>query len=264
VSGADLADCQLRAEAAGYNSEPIDLTRNQLNGVVHIGTIFLHPMAPAGAGEGFSIGAVSLAAPDKAKKEFQKGQEQAKKGKWAAACDYFRKAVQVYPRYALAWLELGRAQMQQNNFLDAQQSFQQATTQDSDLLPAYMELARFALERKEWKLLAESTDHILQLLPQSPPLLWLLNGAASFNVGDIPHAEISVTRGLRLDAQHKVPQLEYLYAVVLEREGKVEAAVEHIKTYLQLAPKADDAQQAQQRLAAIEKQLSDLRSSASR
>jgi len=263
-SGAEWADCQLHAEAAGYSSERLNLTRDQLSGVVGVGTIFLHPATSASAGEGFPVSAMSLAAPGKAKEEFQKGQEQARKGKWTAACDYFRKAVQVYPRYALAWLELGRAQMQQNNLMDAQQSFQQAATQDSNLLPAYMELARGALEQKQWKSLADSTDHILQLSTQPSAVLWFLNGAASFNVGDIPHAEISATRGLRLDAQHKVPQLEYLYAMVLEREGKVEAAVEHIKTYLQLAPKANDAQQAQERLAAIEKQLSNLQSSASR
>ncbi len=263
-ASSEWADCELYAEGSGYRSEQQHISREQLSGVVQVGTLILRPVMRAGTGEGFAISAVSLAAPEKAKTDFRKGQEQAKKGKWAAAGDYFRRAVQVYPRYALAWLELGRAQMQQSNFMDAQQSFQQAATQDTNLLPAYMELAKVALEQKQWKSLADSTDHVLRLSPQSNPVFWFLNAAANFNMGDVSHAEASATRGLRLDANHKIPQLEYLYAMVLEREGKYEAAVEHIKTYLLLAPKADDAQQAQQKLAFIEKQLSDLQSSAKR
>jgi tetratricopeptide (TPR) repeat protein len=87
-------------------------------------------------------------------------------------------------------------------------------------------------------------------------VFWFLNAAAHFNMGDVSRAESSVTRGLRLDANHKVPQLEYLYGMVLAKQQNYEAAISHIKIYLQLAPKAADAQQAQQKLAAIEKQIS--------
>ncbi len=252
----DWSNCELRAEASGYRSEKLQLMGEHLGGILKVGTIVLHPIALASAGEGFAISATTLAAPDKAKKDFQKGQEQAKKGKWAAAGDYFRRAVQTYPRYALAWLELGRAQMQQQNFMEAQQSFQQATAQDSHLMPAYMELARVSVEQKQWKSLADAPDHILELSPDSPARFCFLNAAANFNMGNIGRAETSVTRGLRLDAKHEIPQLEYLYAMVLERQQNYDAAVEHIKSYLRLAPNAADAQQAQQRLAAIEKQLS--------
>jgi tetratricopeptide (TPR) repeat protein len=260
----DLNTCELRAEASGYRSEKLQLAGEHLIGIVQVGTIVLHPIAGTSSQEGFAISATSLAAPDKAKKDFKKGQEQAKKGKWAAAGEYFRKAVQTYPRYALAWLELGRAQMRQNDFTGAQQSFQQAATQDSNLVPAYMELARVAIEEKQTKTLADATDRILQLSPDSPAVFWFLNAAAHFNMGDVSRAESSVTRGLRLDANHKVPQLEYLYGMVLAKQQNYEAAISHIKIYLQLAPKAADAQQAQQKLAAIEKQISASQNSAAR
>src|SRR5258708_7101391 len=85
------------------------------------------------------------APPEKPKKAREKCREEVKKGKWAAACDHFKKAIAAYPRYALAWVELGRAQAQQNNFADAQQSFHQAVMQDSGFLEGYAELARIAV-----------------------------------------------------------------------------------------------------------------------
>jgi len=213
----------------------------------------MRPMAGAFGGESFTVSAASLAAPDKAKKQFQKGQEQAKKGKWAAACDYFRKAVQVYPRYAVAWLELGRAQMQQSNFMDAQESFQKAAAQDTKLLPAYLELARVQAQEKEWKALSVTTAKLVELAPDSSPMLWFLDSVANYNVHDFVRAESSATRGLRLDSVHKFPQLEYLYGLILATHQNYEGAALHIKSYLQLAPHAEDAQNAQEKLAELQR-----------
>ena len=161
--------------------------------------------------------------------------------------------MQVYPRFALAWLELGKAQIRQNDFAAAQQSFQQAATHDNDFTPAYIELAKMAVQQQNWKSLAYATDRIVQLSPQASAQLWFLNAAAHFNLGNIAGAESSAERGLRLDPKHQVPQLEYLYGVILAGQQKYSDAITHIKAYLQLSPRAGDAQQAQQKLALLEK-----------
>jgi tetratricopeptide (TPR) repeat protein len=248
-------NCELYAESSGFRSEKVSLNAEPLNGIVRVGTITLHPVVQAqNAAEGtFTVSATSLAAPDSAKKAFAKGQEQARKGKWAEAVNYFRRAVQVYPRFALAWLELGKAQIHQNDFAEAQQSFQQAATHDNDFMPAYVELTKVAVQQQNWKSLAYATDRIVQLSPQASAQFWFLNAAAHFNLGNIAGAENSAERGLRLDSKHQVPQLEYLYGVILAGQQKYPDAITHIKAYLQMSPRAADAQQAQQKLALIEK-----------
>ena len=120
TSAFPLADCELYGELSGYRSEDIRRPDSRGGGIVQVGVITLHPVSPE---HGFSASVTSLVAPEKAKKSLQKGQQQAKKGKWAAAADYFKRAVKDYPRYALAWVELGRTQVQQNSFAEAQQSF---------------------------------------------------------------------------------------------------------------------------------------------
>jgi tetratricopeptide (TPR) repeat protein len=206
------ADCELHAELPGFRSEGVRLSGN-FDQMIKVGTIVLYPLSTDG---GFTVSVTSLAAPEGARKAFRKGQEQEKKGKWAAACDYFRRAIQEYPRYALAWLELGRSQLKQNSFSDARQSFHQAIAQDSRFSGGYLELARLALEQKQWKELADATAHLLEFSPDSPSY-WFLNAVAHFNLGNAQQAESGTTRGLRLDAKHQVPQLEYLYAMLLAR-----------------------------------------------
>jgi len=95
TSAFPLADCELYGELSGYRSEHIRLPDSRCGGIVQVGIITLHPVSPE---PGFSISMTSLAAPEKAKKSLQKGRQQAKKGKWAAAADYFKRAVEDYPR----------------------------------------------------------------------------------------------------------------------------------------------------------------------
>ncbi len=243
--------CALRAEAPGYVSTTINLEQHQ-SGMIEVGTIVMSP-AGSQSSEGFTVSVASLAAPENAKKNFAKGQDQAKKGRWAAACDYFRKAVQVYPRYAIAWLELGRAQLHQNDFMGAQQSFQSATTQDSKLLPAYMELARLQAAQRQWKALAATTANLVQLAPEASAVYWFLDSAANYNLQNLQRANSSAERGLRLDTAHRVPELEHLYALILGTKQNYALAAQHIQNYLRMSPHAEDLHDAQSQLAEFER-----------
>lgn len=244
--------CELQAESPEYTSETLRLFGTASGQINQVGTIMLYPRTAA---QGDTISVTSLAAPEKAKQAFEKGQEQVRKGKFQAACDFFRRAVQVYPQYAIAWLELGRAQVKQNDFAGAQQSLHQATDHDARLLAGYVELAHIALVQQQWKDLADSTEKILRLAPDATANAWFLNAAANFNLGDMQRAEAGVTRGLYLDKAHKVPQLEYLYAIVLSRRGAFSPAVEHLKSFLRLAPNDVQAHSATQMLGEFEKHI---------
>jgi tetratricopeptide (TPR) repeat protein len=251
ISSQDWANCELYSDLSGYRSERIHMMSAPGRGMVEVGTIVLHPVVSQA--QEFTVSATSLAAPEKAKKALEKGREEVKKGKWAAACDHFKKAIAAYPRYALAWVELGRAQAQQNNFADAQQSFHQAVTQDSGFLEGYAELARIAVIQKQWKELSDVTARLIQSAPDSSPEFWFLNSAANYNLGNVKQAEASAERGLRLDSRHQVPQMEYLYGLILASKQEFKSAAEHVAAYLKLSPHASDAQTAQLVLADYQK-----------
>lgn len=244
ASSADMDSCVLYGDAPGYASEHVYVANEaSLDQIAEVGTIVLHPLSVSDASEGTTISIVTLSAPPNAKKAFEKGQQQARKRKWQEACDYFRQALKIYPRYTVAWLALGRAQIQANTLSEAEQSFQQAATQKDDhstAIAANTELMKMALTQKNWRLLAGTTDQIVELSPDLSPKVWFFNSVAKFNLGNVTGAEHSAQRGLALDAGHSVPQLEYLCGVILARESNYVQAIEHLRTYLELAPKADD------------------------
>ena len=189
----------------------------------------------------------------KAKKEYEKGRGYAKKEKWDAAQERFQKAVEAYPKYAVAWFELGRVQVQKSDLSAARQSFHQALTADSKFISPYQELANLAAREKQWQELLETTDQLLRLNPVNFPQYWMLNAAANYNLRHFDAAEKSVLQGLRLDAQHHVPKLEYLLGAVLAQRHDYRGAAEHMRNYLKLSPNAPDAGAAQAQVESFEK-----------
>jgi tetratricopeptide (TPR) repeat protein len=197
----------------------------------------------------FIVSVTSLAAPEKAQRAFEKGEEEARKGKLQSAAEYFKKAVAMYPRYAIAWLELGRVKARQSSWVDARHCFQQAIAEDSKLVDGYLELAHVAAQEQNWQDLADVTNHLIQLSPDASAEYWFLNSAAYYSLGKLQQAENSITRGLRLDSRHDFAQMEYLYGLILGSKKEYKAAAEHVSEYLRLAPGAEDSQAARNLLA---------------
>ena len=252
LSSTQWASCELYAEIPGYLSQHLRLAERPQQGSVDVGTIALHSVPSDSRSSGdprFTVSVTSLAAPEKARKAFGKGEQEERKGKFQTACDYFKQAIAIYPRYALAWLELGRVQARQNSFVDAQESFRQSVTQDPKLTDGYVELARFAAQQQNWQAVADASNNLVQLSPESSPEYWFLNAAAYYNLGNMKQAESSITHALRLDARHQLVQTEYLFGLILGSKKDYKSAAEHISNYLRAAPNSKDAPMARKAMA---------------
>jgi tetratricopeptide (TPR) repeat protein len=219
-------------------------------GTADVGTIVLHRMEKV---EGFTISATSAQAPDKAKKEYQKGREAAEKSKWDSAQEHFSHAVEIYPRYAVAWFELGRVQMQLNDLPGAKASFQHAIEADNRYISPYEQLAELALKGKQWKDLDSVTDELVKLNPLSFPQYWYYNSVANYFMQSFDEAEKSAQQAMTTDVQHRIPKIEYVLAMVLVQKKDYKGALLHMRNYVRAAPNAPDADVAQKQLAELEK-----------
>ena len=201
-------DCELRAALPGFTSQMVQMAGKLDNiGVTDVGAIVLYRLDQV---QGFTISATSAGAPDKARNEYEKGRELEKKEKWDPALASFQKAVEVYPEYAIAWFEIGRVQVQKGELEAARQSFHQSSVADSRFVSPHHELAKLALQDKQWQEVVDSTDAVLKLNPVNFPGDWLLNAVGNFNLQHLDAAERSALRGLELDGQRHFPKLEYL------------------------------------------------------
>jgi tetratricopeptide (TPR) repeat protein len=247
----DMRDCDLQAVLPGFTSQQVELASKMTQfGNADVGTIVLHRL---GHVEGFTISATSAMAPGKAKKLYEQGREDVKKNKWDAAQEKFSKAVEVYPKYAVAWYELGRVQVQKNDLASAKTSFHQSIAADHSYISPYEQLAQIAIQAKQWKDLSDNTDELLRLNAVSFPQYWLYNSIANYYMQNFDKAQKSAESGLNIDPKHQVPKLEYILGIVLAQKHDYPNALVHVRNYIRLVPNAPDIQIAQQQASELEK-----------
>ncbi len=248
--GRDLMNCDLRANLPGYRSEVVNLAGHRMFDNPDVGTIILHRL---GNVEGNTISATSLAAPKDAKKAYEKGKEALKKKKPADAEKEFRKAVDVYPRYAAAWYELGLLQQQAKKVDDARKSYAAALAADSKYVQPYVQLSMLAAQASDWQDLAEKSSRLLKLDPVDFPHFYFLNSVANFNLKNFEAAEKSAMEAQKLDTKHRNPKIDQIMGLLMIEKRDYPAAAEQLRNYLQFAPSAPDAAQVRQQLAELDK-----------
>jgi TolA-binding protein len=245
----DWRDCELLAELPGFTSQPIDLSSKMTTfETTDVGRLVLHRI---GQVEGLTISATSAMAPKEAQKAFEKGRDKASKQKWDEAQPLFEKAVQIYPRYAVAWFELGRIQLQKDEAVQARHSFEQSIAADSKYANPYRGLAELDTREKQWEPLVKVTDQLLALNPVSFPDAWLRNALGHYYLHDFGAAEKSARQGMKVDDNHQVPKLEYLLGVILMQKRDYQEATVHIQNYLKLATEPSEVEEARKQLAEI-------------
>src|SRR5207253_5341861 len=97
-----------------------------------------------GPHEGSTVSVTVLAAPAKATKAYSKGELAIARKHWDEAVSAFRKAVDEYPKYAVAWSELGRALEAMGNMEAAEDAYRQAWAADAMYLKPYLQFAALA------------------------------------------------------------------------------------------------------------------------
>ena len=242
-------ECQLQAALAGFSSEPIELrSRMQEFQSTDLGRIPLQRIEQV---EGTSISVTSALAPPAARKALASGREDERKGKWDKAQNSLEKAVQIYPRYAVAWNELGRVQTHNGDANGAKHSFEQSLAADPHYVNPYSGLAQLALQARQWQDVVDATGKLLALNSVNFPDAYFMNGVANYNLQNLEAAESSVRQGIKVDQERTLPELHYLLGTILVRKHDYREASEHLQIYLQLAKKPTEIEAAKKELAEI-------------
>jgi len=248
--GGPWRDCELQAVLPGFTSQVIELGAVTDTQNADVGRIVLHRLSQVG---GFTISATSAAAPEEARKAFAKGRELEQKKKWDKAEEKFRQAVQSFPRYAVAWVELGRTQIMRKDLESARTSFERSIDADPKLVTPHQELARIAFQQKNWQAVADQTAEVVALNPISFPQDWFLNCVANYFLGKFDASEKSARQGLKADVENHIPKLEYVLGMDLLQKHDLAGAQEHMKIYVRLAPNDPEIPKVQAQIADLEK-----------
>jgi len=196
-----LANCELRAQLAGYSSQSINLTSRTPLDNPDVGTILIHKM---GASEtATTVTATTLKASKEARKALQKGLDLAKKNKPEEAIASLQEAVKVDPDFAFAWCELGKLQLENDHIPDAHESFEAAVKAEPRWPEPYLHLALMGVKAHDWREVVATTDQVLRLNSYEYPGAYFFNAAANYNLRHVGVAEKSALAAERVDVQHE-------------------------------------------------------------
>jgi tetratricopeptide (TPR) repeat protein len=244
-----LQRCQIQASYPGYRSDMVDLFERRSLDNPDLGVIVLHRL---GGIQGTAISMTTELAPKKAKKQYEKAQQLASKGKIEEAEKQLQAAVEEYPKYAIAWYDLGRLQVSTHDLESARKSYEAAITADSKYVNPYDALAGLAVGQSKWQEAANRSKQAVYLNPVEFPSSWLYNAFANYNLKNYELAEKSAKEVVKLDGPHNYAQVETLLAQLCANRGDYAGAAQHLQTYLQLRPNAPNAEALKQQLAKLQ------------
>jgi tetratricopeptide (TPR) repeat protein len=234
--------CSVTIRLKGFQSAQVTLRNDATIVLKHSGA--LH--------EGSTVTASSLNAPEPAKKAFGKGVSAMDDGKWPAAQKNFEKAVELYPQYAMAWSDLGEALRRQDMPMEARAAFEKALAADPKYIKPYVQLTMLNLQEKRVEDAAAIAGKAVAMNPLEFPDLYFYNAVANYNLKHLDVAETSARRATELDSGHEIPRAELLLGTILIARGDRSGGLQHMRKYLELAPKAQDAEQIKRAIAQLE------------
>jgi len=205
-----------------------------------------------GDSEGSMVSMTALKAPAPAKKAFGKGVVAMTDEKWMVAQKNFERAVEIYPEYAAAWSDLGTVLKQQSQSKEARTAWERAVEADPKYVKPYLQLTRLALEERRMGDAANIAERAIALNPTEFPAIYYYDATANFSLNRFEAAEKSARQAIDLDAHHEIPRAEYLLGAVLAAKGDRTGAVQHMRKYLELSPKAKDAAEVNRNIAKVE------------
>ena len=205
-----------------------------------------------GLHEGSTVSASALNAPEPAKKAYGKGVNAMNDEKWPAAQKNFEKAVEIDPDYAQAWSDLGEVLQKQAKPTEARAAWEKAVQADPKYIKPYIQLTVLDLQEKKPEDAVAIGGKAVAMNPLEFPQLYFYYAAANYNLKHLDVAEVNARRATELDNAHEIPRAELLLGSVLVAKGDRSGGLQHFRKYLEIVPKAPDAEQVKRAIAQLE------------
>ena len=242
----DLTGCELRAALPGYSSSVVNLGRRSVFESPEIGNLVL---TPYGKGGDPTVSATTLQAPKEAQKAYEKGVKEARaeKPKWDRAAKDLAKAVELYPRFAEAWYELGEARLRQQDVAKAKESFQHAIESDANFQKPYAPLSLIELKTGSKEEAARLADKAVSLNPGLTEAHFYA-AMAHFMLGNLDRAGEAAQAVRQQGGEPKYPRVLVILGDYYSQKQDFAAATQAYQQYVELEPDSPMAEQVRKRL----------------
>ena len=201
--------------------------------------VHLQPKLTPGAKPGV-VNAALAEVPEKARKLYERGVEQARNDDTVKAAESLKEAVTLYPNFPLALNELGVQYLKLREVNKAIDSLKEACKLKPDAYMSRLNLGIAMLEAKQTKEAEEQLRQSLKL-NNAVPSAHMYLGIALLRVGKFDEAEKELVTATEANASYLAMANKYLGGLYWKKQDYARA-VEQLEKYLQFSPNAPDAE----------------------
>jgi len=235
--------CLVTISVKGYKKTTVTLYDHAV--------VMLHQIGdPEGSA---TVSVTSLHTPKAAAKAYDHGLSALADERLPAAQKQFEQAVALYPEYAQAWSRLCETLEQESQIREAMAACERAVQVDVKYIRPYLQLMRMAVKENLMEDAAAFGERAMQLNPVEFPGIFYYDAEANYKLRHLDVAEKAAERAIGLDTKKQYPGAESLLGMILADKGDKQGALRHLKAYLALAPRAEDAAQVRQRIEDLQK-----------
>jgi len=179
---------------------------------------------------GPTVALVDLNVPDNARKEFEKAAEPFNKGQWKKAKDFILKALAIYPKFAAAYNDLGVVYGKLGDRLRERESLQQAVSLNDHFAEAYVNLGKMDIVDHNFPDAEHFLDKAASSDPRNPATLMLLANVELLN----RHFDEAIANCRKVHTMPHGAQtlVHYIAARALMHENRLAEATTELQTFL--------------------------------
>jgi tetratricopeptide (TPR) repeat protein len=187
--------------------------------------------------------------PSSAKKEFEKASKLAAEKNGAEAIFHFRKAIELYPRFVMAYNDLGTQLLASGKLDEAAEALSKAVALDSKAFNPALNLGIVLVLQHKFAEAATILAMATSLEPNSPSAR-LYAGLAAAGLGDFGTAEKELKTAHELGGTRFATALYHLGNLYLSK-GDKESALTSFQLYLREVPDAANGEQVRKTIAML-------------
>jgi TolA-binding protein len=215
-------------------------------------TLFLRAQGQK-KGDFYSNNPLFKEVPKPALDKFKKGIEKLEKNDAKAAAVLFDEAIAAYPNFAAAYYQKGSAHLKENDLDKALEAFVKAISFKPDYVEAKYSVGYTQYLKKNYEVAAAVFDDVLQQQADMPEANMYL-GISLFNLKNIDAAEAGLKKAVAVKGGEKLALAHLYLGQIYAQKKKNAEAVTELEKYLELLPKAPNADKIKTAIADLKKQ----------
>ena len=198
---------------------------------------------------GATVSAMELNVPEKARKEFDKANQDMARQDWKGALERLNKAVAIYPQYAAAYNNLGVLYSRLEDYVHEQEALEKAISLNDHFAPALENMGKLCLRQKKIPQAETLLEKAVSADPGNTSSLTLLAEAQYMN----HHFDAAIASARQVHAVlHHPSFVHYIAARAWQQEGQQTEVLAEFKTFLQEEPSGPRADYVRADMAKIE------------